>query len=100
MECAKECLWYKNLFKELNLNYKDIIINIDNQATIFNAKNETINPKSRHIDLRYHKVRELVKNNTIKLEYIKSEDNLADSFTKYLNSSLMTKFRNELLTKV
>eukprot|EP00833_Pecoramyces_ruminatium_P015872 jgi/Orpsp1_1/1189904/evm.model.d7180000075388.1 len=100
VECAKECLWYKNLFKELNLNYSDIIINVDNQAAIFNAKNETINPKSRHIDLRYHKVRELVKNKTIKLEYIKSEDNLAEGFTKYLNSSLMTKFRNELLTKV
>ena len=100
VECAKECLWYKNLFKELNLNYKDIIINIDNQATIFNAKNETTNPRSRHIDLRYHKVKELVKNNTIKLEYIKSENNLADGFTKYLNGSLMTKFRNSLLTKV
>jgi len=46
-------------------------------------KNETLNPRSRHIDLRYHKVKELVKTNTIKLEYIKSENNLADGFTKY-----------------
>eukprot|EP00833_Pecoramyces_ruminatium_P018359 jgi/Orpsp1_1/1192391/evm.model.d7180000092864.1 len=52
-ECARHCLWYRNVFKELGLNHNTITINTDNKAAIYNCENETINPKSKHIDLRY-----------------------------------------------
>jgi len=52
-ECALKCLWIKNFL------YEFMTIKIDNKAAIYNSKNETINPKSRHIDLKYHKIREL-----------------------------------------
>jgi len=97
-ECALKCMWIKNFLNELGINIKCININIDNKAAIYNSKNETINPKSRHIDLRFHKIRELVKENKISLRYIKSQYNLADGFTKYLNGTLMKKFKNSLLT--
>jgi len=97
-ECARQCLWYKNLFKELNININNITINSDNKAAIYNCENETINLKSKHIDLKYHKIRELVREGKIKLNYIKSEHNIADGFTKYLNSTLMSKFRNNILS--
>ena len=76
-----------------------LLFNVDNQTTIHNCKKETINPKSKHIDLRYHKIKELVKSKIIDLKYIKSQMNLADGFTKYLSGSSMTKFRNNILTK-
>jgi len=44
-----------------------------------------LNPKSRHISLRNRKVRELVIEKKIKLEYIEYENCLVDSLTKYLN---------------
>jgi len=96
-ECARHCLWYRNVFKELGLKQDTITINTDNKAAIYNCENETINPKSKHIDLRYHSIRELIKKNYINLKYIKSENNLSDGFTKYLNSTLMTRFRNNIL---
>jgi Zn-finger protein len=96
-ECARHCLWYRNIFKELGLKQDVITINTDNKAAIYNCENETINPKSKHIDLRYHSVRELIKKGYINLKYIKSENNLSDGFTKYLNSTLMTRFRNNIL---
>ena len=99
-ECSKHYLWYKNIFEELGYNKGAITINSDNKAAIFNCKNETINPKSKHIDLRFHRIRELVKGNQIKLNYIKSRDNLSDGFTKYLNSTLMNNFRNNILFKL
>jgi len=99
-ECAKHSLWYKNLLNELNINIKEITIFVDNKATIYNSENQSINPKSKHIDIRYHHIRDLVNKKIIKLKYIKSKDNLADGFTKYLNNSLMDKFRNTLLTKI
>jgi len=50
-----------NVFKELNINIKPMVINTDNKATIYNCKNETINPKSKHKDIKYHHIRYLVR---------------------------------------
>ena len=99
-ECAKHALWYMNLLRELNINIKCININIDNKAAIYNSMNQSINRRSKHIDIRFHHVRDLIHKNKIKLSYINSEKNLADGFTKYLNGPLMDKFRNELLSKI
>ena len=87
------------MFKELNIDIKPAKIYVDNKSTIYNAENETINPRSKHINIKYHMVRDLIKKGTIKLEYINTNGNIADGFTKYLNSNKMTKFRNDLLYK-
>jgi len=42
-ECAKHCLWYKNIFKELNMNIKYTEIKTYNKATIQNCIDQTIN---------------------------------------------------------
>ncbi len=99
-DCAKHGLWYLNVLNELNINLSYITINVDNKAAIYNCQNQSINPRSKHIDIKYHHVRNLIKENKIKLRYIKSENNLADGFTKYLNSSLMDKFRNSILERI
>lgn len=99
-ECAKHCIWYLNLLNELKFNIKYLTINIDNKAAIYNSKNQSINPKNKHMDVRFHYIRELVANKRIKLNYIKSKGNLADGFTKYLNGPAMDAFRNSLLTKL
>ena len=98
-ECSEHCTWCLNLLNEMNYDVENITINVDNKGTIYNSKNQSINPKTKHIDIRYHYIRELINDNKIKLRYVKSEHNLADGFTKYLNSTLMDKFRNSLLTK-
>ena len=63
-ECAKHSLWYKNFLNELNININCITIFVDNKATIYNGKNQSINPKSKHIDIRYHHIRNLVSKKT------------------------------------
>jgi len=52
----------------------------------------------KYIDLRYHSIRKLVKNNYIDLKYVKYKYNLSVGLTKYLNSSLMNKFRSYILS--
>jgi len=99
-ECCKHCMWYMNLLNELKYKIKNIEINIDNKAAIYNAKNQSINPKTKHMDIRVHYIRELIKDEKIKLKYVKSQYNLADGFTKYLNNTAMDKFRNSLLIKI
>lgn len=89
-----------DLFKELGLNIENIEVNVDNKATIYNCKNQSTNSRTKHIDIRVHYIRELVNDKKLKLKYIKSGSNIADGFTKYLNGTLMDKFRNSLLTKI
>jgi len=98
-ECARQCMWYKNLFDELSKEKRCITINTDNKVAIYNCENETINPKSKHIDIKYHQIRDWIKEKKIKVNYVKSEFNLADGFTKYLSGPLMSKLRNNLLTQ-
>ena len=99
-EGSKHGLWYIILLNELNINVNYITISVDNKAAIYMSNNQTINPKSKHIDIRFHYIRELISQNKVKLKYIKSERNLADGITKYLNGFMMTKYRNSLLTKL
>jgi len=98
-ECCKHCIWYLNILTELDYKIKYITANVDNKATIYNSKNQSINPKTKHIDIRFHFVRKLIKENKIKLQYVKSEWNLADGFTKFLNNTLMDKFREHIFYK-
>ena len=95
-ECANHSLWYKNFLNELNIEINSMTIFVDNKATRYNSENQSINPKSKHIDIRYHHIRDLISKKIIKLKYIKSKDNLADGFTKYLNNISMNNFRNAL----
>ena len=60
---------------------------------IYIRENEIINPKSRHMDIKYHHIREFIKRKKRKLNFIKSEYNLVNGFTKYLNTNLLNKFR-------
>jgi len=71
------------------MNIKYLNINIDGKAVIYNSQNQTINPKNKHIDIRYYFIRELIKKRKIKLKYKKSKQNLADGFTKYLSTPQM-----------
>ena len=99
-ECSKQCIWYMSFLNELGFNIETIEINTDNKAAIFISENNLINQKTKHIDIRYHYIRELISNNKIKLKYIESKNNIADGLTKYLSGSQMTTFRNNILQKL
>jgi len=51
-ECTKQVLWYGNIFEELNFTPQKLNIFIDNKSTIYNAENDTINQRSKHIDYK------------------------------------------------
>ena len=56
--------------------------------------------RSKHIDIRYHFLRDQVGKNMIKLEYCKSEDQIADIFTKPLKIDAFIKLRDMLGMRV
>jgi hypothetical protein len=65
--------------------HSPIIMNVDNQGSIFLAMNESTT-RTKHIDVRHHFLRDLVDgpNPTFKLNFVRSEKNKADPHTKNL----------------
>jgi hypothetical protein len=91
--CSKELTWFHNVINELNLIKIDIPIQwSDNQSAIFFSTNRVENLKTKHIDIKYQFIRELVTNNKIVLNYVKSKDNLADFLTRTLSKDSLKKF--------
>ena len=60
------------------------ILRCDNRSCLAIARNSVFHAQTKHIKVQYHFVREKLLDGTILLEYCKTEDNLADLFTKAL----------------
>jgi len=72
-----------NIMTQIGFNLNiPIKIYVDNVSAINLADNPVCHQISKHINIRYHFLRDQVGNNMIKLEYCISEDQIADIFTK------------------
>lgn len=82
---SQEVIWIRQLLKDFGLFCLDpVIIFEDNQGCIKLACNTRINPKTKHIDVKYHHLRDLIENEIIKFEYCESKQMIADILTKPL----------------
>ena len=71
----------------------------DNTSAIAMTKNPVFHQKSKHINRRYHFIREALQQNVIDIMYCKSEDQLADIFTKALPKARFCFLRDLLSVK-
>jgi hypothetical protein len=86
--CAatQEALWLMMLLDQMGIEItKPLVLHEDNQACIDFSKNPGDHKRSKHIDTRYHFVRERVESGDIRLEWIPTTDQIADIFTKALD---------------
>ena len=81
-EATKEALWLKGLVKELGLNQGGVQLHCDSQSAIYLAKHQIYHARTKHIDVRFHKIRELIVTGEIILEKIDTSENAADMLTK------------------
>ncbi len=96
-ECAKEALWIQGLLLELSATKPTaVLIYEDNQAAIKLAANPTHHQRTKHIDVRYHFLRDLVGDDRITLQYIESKLMLADALTKPLPRPLLEDLRQRI----
>ena len=56
----KEALWLKGLIDELGINNSNLTIYCDSQSAIHLIKNPTFHERSKHIDVKYHFIREVI----------------------------------------
>ena len=91
---AQEAVWLKHLYQELaDTPNKPVLINEDNQAAIAISKNPQYHGRVKHIDIKYHFIREQVHNRNIELEYCCTSEMIADMLTKGLGKVQLQKLR-------
>jgi hypothetical protein len=97
VHAMKELLYLRNLFSELfgSLS-KPTILRADNQAAIAMVKNDQFHPRTKHIAIRYHKIREVVTSGDAIVEWIHTSSNIADIFTKTLPVVKLSGFSDSL----
>ena len=66
-------------------------------GAVFMAKNITTTGRTKHVDKRTKYVNEYVEDGTVKIIFVKMEDNLADCLTKNLGSSLHAKHSRKMI---
>jgi len=81
----QEGIWLATVINEIGLdNVLPISMKGDNQGSIALCKNPGNHNRTKHIDIRHHFIRERVRDNWFDLKYCRTEDMLADIFTKAL----------------
>ena len=73
-------------------------VRVDNVSAIFMAETANSTNRTRHVDMRYHFVREYVEEGIIKILFVSTDKNLADMFTKNATKKVYDLHANELVT--
>ena len=81
----------------ISLNQTTFNLFCDNQGAIALAKNPVNHKRSKHIDIRFHFIRDEITEDRLCLEYIPSGDNLADIFTKPVTAVKLKEFKPLLM---
>ncbi|XP_058726167.1 secreted RxLR effector protein 161-like [Vicia villosa] len=95
---ACQAVWLQRILSNLNQisESKGISVNCDNSSTIKLSKNPVLHGCSKHIDVRFHFLREMSKEGIVSLIYCASQEQLEDLMTKPLKLGVFLKLRKSL----
>ena len=100
-EVCAEIMFLKQVMEFLNITVKlPITVRVDNVGAIYLANNAISGPRTKHVDIRYHFVRDYIEKGIIQIDFVKSEDNDSDIFTKNLGEELFNKHCGQYMQKV
>jgi len=94
--CCAQILYMKQSLLDYGVELDRIPLLCDNESAIKIANNSVQHPRTKHIDIRHHFLRDHVARNDISLCGVRSEDQLVDIFTKPLDESTFCRLRSEL----
>ncbi|GKE98573.1 hypothetical protein Tco_0021924 [Tanacetum coccineum] len=82
--CCAQILWMRSQLTDYGLGFNKILMYYDNKSDITLCCNNVQHSRSKHIDIRFHFIKEHVENGVIELYFLNTEYQLADIFTKSL----------------
>jgi hypothetical protein len=95
--CACQCIWLRNVLKHLSVTQShSTVIRCDNSSSIKLSKNPIMHGRCKHIDVRFHFLRDLTKDGVVELVHCNTQDQLADLMTKPLKLEAFCKLKSGL----
>jgi hypothetical protein len=90
-------VWLRKLLAELfDLELEATCIWCDNQSCVKLTENPVFHDKSKHIEIKYHNIRDMVQKGAVKLQYVATDEQIADVLTKPLSRVKFVYFRDKL----
>lgn len=84
-DASKEIVWTRGLLEEIGVTQDSpTMLYCDNAAAEKLIKNPVFHRRTKHVDIKYHYVRQIYEDGKLKIQHVASEDQLADIFTKPL----------------
>nr|GEU73696.1 putative retrotransposon [Tanacetum cinerariifolium] len=78
-EAVKEAIWLRGLLKELGVELNNVAANCDNQGEIYLSRNHVFHERTKHINVRYHSIREVLVAKTVEVLKVSNEHNVVDA---------------------
>jgi hypothetical protein len=92
---ARHAVWVRRLCADMGLLFDGPVrLQADNQAAIFMAANSADSARTKHIDVPFHFLRQVVAKGAIRMMHVSTDENPADMFTKPLGDVKFKKFRS------
>ncbi|GKE36077.1 hypothetical protein Tco_1455399 [Tanacetum coccineum] len=91
--CCASILWMKSQLSDYDIHYKMVPVFCDNTSAIAISNNLVLHSRTKHIDIRYHFIRDHILKEDIELHFIPTEYQLADIFTKLLDEPTFTRLK-------
>ncbi|GJU89340.1 retrovirus-related pol polyprotein from transposon TNT 1-94 [Tanacetum coccineum] len=94
--CCAQVLWMRSQLTDYGFGFNKIPMYCDNKSAIALCCNSVQHSRSKHIDIRFHFIKEHVENGVIELYFVNTEYQLADIFTKALGRERIEFLINKL----
>lgn len=92
-----QAIWMQLVLKKIGyIGSESTVIFCDNSSTIKLPRNPVMHDRSKHIDVRYHFLRELVNDGVVQLQFCGTRQHITDIFTKSLKLELFRELRRRL----
>ena len=97
-EAVKEILFVAQVLLDLEVPvHTPIQVKVDNIGAIFMSGNASSSARTRHVDTRWHFVRELQEQGVVEVVFVRTADNWADGFTKNVSKDIADEHNPELV---
>jgi hypothetical protein len=94
--CCAQLLWMRQTLRDYSYKLSKVPLLCDNESAIHLADNLIEQSRTKHIDIRYHFLRDHQQKGDIEIAYVNTQNQLADIFTKPLDEKTFIKLRNKL----
>ena len=94
--CCAQTLWMRQQLMDYGLKLDHIPLRCDNTSAINLTKNPILHSRTKHIEIRHHFIRDHALKGDVEIEFVETQNQLADIFTKPLDKESFFKIRSEL----